>query len=102
MTLRVKWETMTRFHEILRELGELHDRKSADYGSDKDPYANVRASQDFGIPPWVGAVLRAHDKITRIKSFIQKGNLRNESLEDSLRDVAVYFIIALDLYEEGE
>jgi|SRR5438093_3873777 len=90
-----------RFHEILQELGQLHDKKQADYGSSSDPFANVRASQEFGIPPWIGAMLRGNDKIVRIKSFITKGNLKNESLEDSLRDLAVYAIIALTLYEEA-
>ena len=89
-----------RFHAILEEIGKLHDKKSQDYGTGADPYANVRASAEFGIPPWVGAVLRANDKTTRIKSFLKKGSLANESLEDSLMDNAVYYIIALILYRE--
>ena len=89
-----------RFHEILKELGELHDRKQADYGSAADPFHNVRSSSDFGIPAWVGAMIRANDKVTRIKNFVRKGNLQNESVEDSLRDLAVYSIIALVLLEE--
>lgn len=89
-----------RFHQILVELAELHDRKQADYGIATDPFANVRASSDFGIKPWVGAMLRGNDKMQRIKSFIANGNLKNESLEDSLRDLAVYCIIALVLREE--
>lgn len=89
-----------RFHRILRELGELHDTKQEDYGTDADPFANIRASADFGIDPWVGAMMRGHDKITRIKSFVKKRRLKNESIEDSLRDLAVYAIISLVLFEE--
>jgi len=89
-----------RFHEILREAGELHDKKQQDYGRGADPFANVRASAEFGVKPWIGAYIRLNDKITRIKSFIEKGVLANESLEDSLRDVIVYSAIALVLYEE--
>src|SRR3990172_7386733 len=89
-----------RFHQILQELGELHDRKQADYGTDADPFANVRSSRDFAVPAWVGAMIRGNDKISRIKSFIKKRRLENEALEDSLRDLAVYTIIALVLYEE--
>src|SRR5690242_20476207 len=37
-----------RFHDILAELGELHDRKQADYGRGDDPFANVRASEEIG------------------------------------------------------
>ena len=67
-----------------------------------DPFANVRASEAFGIPGWVGAALRGNDKMKRIQAFALKGALANESLEDSLRDLAVYVIIALVLLEEGE
>ena len=41
-----------RFHEILAELGERHDRKQADYGRSHDPFANVRASEEWGMPGW--------------------------------------------------
>lgn len=89
-----------RFHAILKELGDLHDKKQADYGTDNDPFANVRASERFGIPAWVGSVLRGNDKMARLQTFIRKGTLKNESVEDSLRDLAVYAIIALVLLEE--
>lgn len=89
-----------RFHEILKELGDLHDQKQADYGREGDPFANVRSSLDFGVPAWVGAMIRGNDKMSRIKSFIRNGNLKNESLEDSLRDLAVYSVIALVLFEQ--
>lgn len=90
-----------RFHKILEELGHLHDKKQADYGRANDPFANVRASEDFGISPWVGAMVRANDKMRRIQKFAQTGSLKNEGLEDSLRDLAVYSVIALVLYEEA-
>lgn len=91
-----------RFHAILEEMAALHDKKSHDYGAGVDPYANVRASQEFGIAPWVGALVRENDKTTRIKSFLAKGNLANESLEDSLIDKCVYSVIALLLYREAK
>ncbi len=93
---------VARFHALLKEIGELHDRKQADYGSDADPFANVNAATKFGIKPWVGALLRINDKITRLQSLIVKGRLVNESAEDSLRDIAVYALIALLLSEEGK
>src|SRR5712664_17156 len=51
-----------RFHEILREAGELHDKKQADYGRGQDPFANVNASAEFGVKPWIGAYIRLNDK----------------------------------------
>lgn len=89
-----------RVHEILKELGELHDKKQVDYGSSTDPFANVRAGQEFGVSPWVNAILRMNDKMVRIKSFIRNGQLANEGLEDSLRDIAVYAVISLVLRKE--
>lgn len=90
-----------RFHELLKELGELHDRKQVDYGRGDDPFSNVRSSEEFGIPAWVGAMIRGNDKMSRIKSFISNESLKNESLEDSLRDLAVYAVIALVLFEQN-
>lgn len=91
-----------RFHEILQELGELHDKKQQDYGRGDDPFANVRASEAFGIPAWIGCMARANDKMIRIQRMARDGVLSNESLEDSLRDLAVYAVIGLCLWEEGK
>lgn len=89
-----------RFHALLEKIGELHDRKQTDYGKSADPFANVRASSAWGIKPWVGALLRLNDKVSRLQSFAQKGFLANESAEDSMMDIAVYALIALILYRE--
>lgn len=88
------------FDEILEEVRALHRKKSTDYGRVVDPYANVRASEDFGIPGWVGAVVRQNDKMRRLQKFAQDGYLANESVEDSLIDNIVYGIIALALFRE--
>jgi len=90
-----------RFHALLKEIGDLHDRKQADYGADEDPFANVRASAEFGVEPWVGALIRLNDKVTRLKSFARRGTLANESAEDSMQDISVYALIAYLLYKEA-
>lgn len=90
-----------RFHKVLKLLGELHDKKQMDYGSDLDPFANVRSSEEFGVQPWIGALVRLNDKVTRLKQFARKGSLANESAEDSMLDIAVYAIIAYLLYQEA-
>ena len=89
-----------RFHELLREAGDLHDIKQKDYGLDSDPFANVRASSSWGMPSWVGAMVRATDKIRRLQTFARKGELANESVEDAFMDLAVYAIIGRVLFEE--
>lgn len=91
-----------RFHELLRELAELHDRKQQDYGRNEDPLANVRASEEWGIPAWVGAMVRLNDKVRRLQQYARRGSLANEGAEDSLRDIAVYALIALILMREKQ
>lgn len=106
-----EWKEMTRkqipvihgderFKDVVDELLFLHYKKSADYGHGVDVFANLRASAGFGIPPWVGAVVRLNDKIIRIQSFVKNGRLENESLEDSLKDISAYAVLALILYRE--
>lgn len=90
------------FRTLLTELAELHDKKSQDYGSTADPLANIRASAEFGIEPYVGALVRLNDKIHRLKVYITQGTLANESAEDSLRDIVVYGAIALQLFRETQ
>lgn len=84
-----------RLHQLLQELGDLHDKKQKDYGSSDDPFANITASQDWNIPPHVGALLRMNDKVRRLQSWVKNGYLANEGATDSMRDIAVYALIAL-------
>lgn len=88
------------FHDLCDEMKAMHDKKQSDYGRANDPFANVRASEDFGMQGWVGAMVRANDKMRRIQKAAQGGTLSNEGVEDSLMDLAVYSIIALVLYRE--
>ena len=89
-----------RFYDILLELAGLHARKQADYGRGDDPFANVRASEEWGIAPWVGAMVRLNDKVRRLQKAAQGGALANEGVVDSLMDIGVYAVIALVLYEQ--
>jgi len=89
-----------RFHALLEEIGDLHDRKQLDYGRPEDPFANVRASEDYGISPWIGALIRENDKMRRLQKAASGGTLANEGVRDSLLDNAVYGIIALALWDE--
>ena len=91
-----------RFHNLLAEVGKLHDRKQADYGNPEDPFANIRSSKMFGVRPWVGSLIRLNDKIVRLQRLCRDGELANEKAEDSMMDIAVYAIITLVLYEEEQ
>ena len=89
-----------RFAAVIDEIVQMHVRKSADYGTNVDPYANVRASTGWGVPAWVGTMIRANDKVVRLQSLIANGQLQNESARDSLIDLAAYAIIAAVLMDE--
>ena len=89
-----------RFHKLLVEIGDLHDKKQKDYGTPQDPFANVRGATEFGLPASMGAFIAMNDIMSRIKSFCANGRLENEPLDNSLRDMAVYSLIALVLWEE--
>lgn len=90
-----------KFYNALIEAALLHAQKQRDYGKTEDPFANVRASEEWGIPGWVGAMIRANDKVRRLQTFAETGTLANEGVRDSFIDLAVYSLIALVLYEES-
>ena len=89
-----------RFHAVLAEMGNLHDKKQADYGLPTDAFSNIRAGEDWGVEAWVSALIRANDKVKRLQKVAQGGELSNEGVEDSLIDLANYAVIALVLYRE--
>lgn len=89
-----------RFKKVLDDMWDMHCKKSADYGSDEDIFSNLKASEDYGVPAWLGTVIRLNDKISRLKTFAKKRTLENESVRDSFIDAASYSILASILYEE--
>lgn len=91
-----------KFYNNAIEACLLHASKQRDYGRDHDPFSNVRASEDFGVPGWVGCMIRANDKIRRLQTYAVKGELANESVRDSFLDLAVYSLIGLTLFEESQ
>ena len=90
-----------RVLQIFDELKELHIAKDSDYAGEI-PLSNFRRSEQFGIPAWKGCLIRMSDKWSRIASLVGKGEnaVVGESLEDSLRDLAVYSIITVALLSE--
>lgn len=89
------------YDRTLEELSEVHDSKNEDYATIEDPFLNLRSSEDYGIPAWVGTQIRHDDKTRRIQEFVKKGRLNNESVRDSLVDQANYAILALALYDQA-
>lgn len=81
------------FHaKFCQEMIEVTKRKNSDYtGASEDPFANFKIVEQFGcVTVAQGFFTRMSDKMARISSFIAKGELQNESVFDSLLDLANY------------
>ena len=93
-----------RFYELLDTMKKIHDAKRHDYANTDDVFANFRTCELAGIPAWKGCCIRIGDKFSRIMGFAKKEKLevKDESIKDTLIDLANYSIIALILYEEEE
>lgn len=83
---------MTReeeFRLIAEEMASLYETKHADYGSNfEDLFAK------FGM---LSSIIRFYDKVQRLENMTQTGkqNVKDESIEDTLKDLANYSIMTL-------
>lgn len=91
----------TAFVALLEEMQRLHESKSADYGSEEDPLANVRSGADFvNIEPWRGCMVRIADKVQRLRTYCRTGRLVHEGVRDTLLDLSAYSLLAIVLFDE--
>lgn len=83
----------TYFSEIQKDLIALFLKKNADYGN-----AQIVEFGDVGI------FIRANDKWERLKNLYKKGEagikVKNETIDDTWCDFAVYAVLAL-MYRRG-
>ena len=91
-----------KFHEVLKRLADIHDKKNSDYANDTDPYANFRKCEGWGLPAHKGILVRIGDKMSRIENFIQKESfqVKDESFQDTCDDLANYAILLGLVYKE--
>ena len=76
------------FRDICNQMIETHIRKSNDYGTSFQDLI-----REFGD---VAAVIPVQNKLDRIKNIIRKGGeVHNESLSDSVLDLACYAVMYL-------
>jgi hypothetical protein len=74
--------------EICKELNNIYQAKNKDYG---DSFG--KGFKEYGM---IMAVIRLEDKLSRIKQLIKnEAAVKDESLEDSLKDLSNYSIMAL-------
>jgi hypothetical protein len=70
--------------------------KNHDYsGASGDPFANFRGSEYLGINPVLGMMLRQQDKMMRVRTFVQKGQLAvaSETVKDAILDQINYLVL---------
>lgn len=91
-----------RFYDLLGEIAELHSSKSHDYTPAGDPLANFRRAERFGVPAWKGALVRLGDKWGRLEQLATGKDAKNESLRDTLVDMAVYSLLCVLLLEDAK
>lgn len=89
------------FLKLLDDIRAMHISKSADYGSENDPLANIRSGADFvNIEPWKAAFVRIADKVQRLRTYCRTGRLVHEGVRDTLLDLASYSLLAIQLFDE--
>ena len=92
------------FHkDFLCEAHDICVKKNKDYsGFSGDPFANFRQVENLGISPEIGIMVRMSDKFSRIKTFLDKGELQNEGVKDACLDIVNYVSILYAMIEERE
>ncbi len=90
------------FYKLLDQMAELHSKKNHDYAGTSDPLKNLRACTRLELDPFIGVMVRLQDKWSRIEEFVKSKTLlvKNESVEDTLMDNAVYSLLAIILLRE--
>ena len=99
-----RYSTNPEFDVLLRKMGEIHDKKRKDYTSG-DPLGNFYEALRIGITPLQGIMVRIGDKYSRICNIVRnrgKHEVEDETLEDTLLDLANYCLLAILLHKREE
>lgn len=96
MTLQ---ELLDLHDETTKKCREIMEVKNNDYTGGKeadDVFANFRCSTILDVHPVTGIMMRVMDKIQRIKTFTNDGQLSvaGESVDDACEDIINYAILA--------
>lgn len=79
---------LNEYQQIINKLYKTYVDKNHDYGNSFDDTCD-----EFGL---IAPVIRMNDKIKRCKSVLKNNNFKvNESLEDTISDLANYCIMTL-------
>lgn len=87
---------MDRFEKITKEMHDLYLIKNKNYG---DSFS--KQFKEYGL---TSVCIRLEDKLNRLKSLNKQGvkaNIDDESIKDTLIDLANYSILAIMEMKEG-
>ena len=90
---------------ICNEALELMKKKNNDYASGSDPFMNFRRAEYLGFSTAeLGVLIRMTDKMSRISTFLNKGelSLQNESVYDAIVDIINYSVILAGLLKDKD
>lgn len=87
---------------LLDRMKAVYEAKDSDYSENDLPMGNLLESQELGIEPWKGVLLRIGDKKRRIGSFVKKSNfqVKDEAVDDTLVDMANYAMLGFVLWKQ--
>lgn len=89
--IKEKEITKSRYEDIALEIARLVSKKNKDYGNSFD-----KTLDEYG---YVAYILRIEDKISRLKSLTLKhkeAEIKDESVEDTLKDIIGYTLLLLN------
>lgn len=94
---------LARLSECYAENVEISRAKNADYANDGDPFQNFRlidALTGGKVSVEEGLLVRMSDKLQRVANLLNRpGQVKDESVSDTLSDLANYAMI-LRIYRE--
>jgi hypothetical protein len=99
----MKYSGHPKVKEFLEIVWDVHQKKNTDYGAKTtEPLSNFKRSENLGIPPLGGVLVRMSDKISRIENIYKNKttHVKDEALTDTLLDLAGYAAIAYAIIQE--
>ena len=92
---------LATFKDVLEELYETAKKKNNDYTGGAGAFVNFELGEKIGIGPTAEGILwRMTDKLARVIALTKvDAQVKNESVQDTLKDLANYAIILSIWYE---
>jgi hypothetical protein len=87
---------------IAKEMILIQDKKNRDYAGNEYLSNFMMCEKHMGVAAWKGCIIRLSDKMARIMNIAKTEEVAvsDESVTDTLIDLAVYAIITRILYED--